>query len=94
MVELVYVVLMYGLKVAVPLGLTEMLDNYNDSEVLLEVNPRDYYNLTGYSQFITADKRKRILNQTFIESSLRNINSSCIRSWTIASKGSLTKTFL
>ena len=67
-------VLMYGPKPAASLALTEMLDKYRDDEVVLEVNSRDYHNLTGYSQFITAEERTRILDQTFTESSLRDID--------------------
>ena len=74
MAELVYMVLMYGPKPAASLALTEMLDKYRDDEVVLEVNSRDYHNLTGYSQFITAEERTRILDQTFTESSLRDID--------------------
>ena len=74
MAELVYMVLMYGPKPEASLALTEMLDKYRDGEVVLEVNSRDYHNLTGYSQFITADERTRILDQTFTESSLRDID--------------------
>mmetsp|Transcript_4420 Transcript_4420/g.4413 ORF Transcript_4420/g.4413 Transcript_4420/m.4413 type:complete len:585 (+) Transcript_4420:237-1991(+) len=74
MAELVYMVLMYGRKPAASLALTEMLDKYRDGEVVLEVNSRDYHNLTGYSQFISADERTRILDQTFTESSLRDID--------------------
>ncbi|NWO17711.1 MAG: hypothetical protein HLX46_13035 [Corynebacterium sp.] len=74
MAELVYMVLINGPKPASSMALTEMLEKYRDGEVVLEVNYRDYHNLTGYSQFISADERTRILNQTFTESSLRDID--------------------
>ena len=95
MAELVYMVLMYGPKPAASLALTEMLDKYEDDEVVLEVIARDYHNLTGYSQFITADEGTRILNQTFTESSLRDINQ--LVHWIMdhcISRRSLTKTLL
>ena len=66
MAELAYMVLMYGPKPASSIALTEMLDKYGDSEVVLEVNSRDYHQLSGYSShIISADERTRILDQTF-----------------------------
>lgn len=93
MAELVYIVLMYGPKPASSIALTETLDKYRDGEVVLEVNSRDYHQLSGYSShFISADERTRILNQTLPSRPFATSTNSCIGSWTTASKRTLTKT--
>ncbi|KRZ98336.1 uncharacterized protein AC631_05904 [Debaryomyces fabryi] len=67
-------VLMYGSKTAGSFAITEILESYREQDAVLEISPDDYHKLTGYSQFISADERMRILNLTFTELLLRDID--------------------
>ena len=74
MAELVYMVLMYGPKPRPPWRSLRCLISIETVKLCWKGDSRDYHNLTGYSQFITADERTRILDQTFTELSLRDID--------------------
>ncbi len=69
--DIVYMVLMYGSKIAVSLAITE---DFRQQDVMLEVSLHYYHRLTGFSQLISADECMHILNQTFRESLLRGID--------------------